>query len=85
MPFCTRDVGIFVGLTFGFVFALGRRIELTVPIMILALTPIGLDGTIQLFTDYESTNIRRIGTGLIAGIITGFALKIIADSLDKKY
>ncbi len=85
MPFCTRDVGIFAGLTFGFIFALGRRIELTLPIIILALTPIGLDGTIQLFTDYESTNIRRIGTGSIAGIITGFALKIIADSLDKKY
>ena len=45
--------------------------------------PIGLDGTIQLFTDYESTNPKRIITGLIAGIATGIALKIIADSLDR--
>ena len=85
MPFCARDVGIFAGLTFGFIFSLGRRIELTIPIIILALTPIGLDGTIQLFTDYESTNIRRVITGLIAGMVTGISLKIIADSLDKKY
>jgi uncharacterized membrane protein len=85
MPFCARDVGIFAGLTFGFVWALGRRIELTLPMIILALIPIGLDGTIQLFTDYESTNIRRVVTGLIAGIVTGISLKIIADSLDKKY
>ncbi|RZD38131.1 MAG: hypothetical protein CXT75_02375 [Methanobacteriota archaeon] len=85
MPFCARDVGIFAGLTFGFVWALGRRIELTLPMIILALIPIGLDGTIQLFTDYESTNIRRVATGLIAGIVTGISLKIIADSLDKKY
>jgi uncharacterized membrane protein len=85
MPFCARDVGIFAGLTFGFIFGLGRRIELILPMIILALTPIGLDGTIQLFTDYESTNIRRVITGLTAGIVTGISLKIIADSLDKKY
>ena len=83
MPFCARDVGIFAGLSIGFIFSLGRRIELTLPIVILSLLPIGLDGTIQLFTDYESTNPKRIITGLIAGIATGIALKIIADSLDR--
>ena len=51
--------------------------------MILSLVPIGLDGTIQLFTEYESTNIKRIVTGLIAGFVTGIALKIIADSLER--
>ena len=83
MPFCTRDVGIFVGLALGFIFALGRKIELTLPLVILSLVPIGLDGTIQLFTEYESTNIKRIVTGLIAGFVTGIALKIIADSLER--
>ena len=67
----------------GFVGSLGRRVELTLPIVILCLLPIGLDGTIQLVTDYESTNPKRVITGLIAGIATGIALKIIADSLDK--
>mgnify|MGYP006105600289 CR=1 FL=1 len=83
MPFCTRDVGIFVGLALGFIFAIGRKIELTLPLVILSLVPIGLDGTIQLFTDYESTNIKRIVTGMIAGFVTGIALKIIADSLER--
>jgi uncharacterized membrane protein len=84
MPFCARDVGIFAGLMIGFTYALGRRIELTLPIILLALLPIGIDGTVQLLTDYESTNIKRIITGLIAGCITGIALKIIADSLDHR-
>lgn len=83
MPFCARDVGIFVGLALGFIFALGRKVELTLSLVILSLIPIGLDGTIQLFTDYESTNIKRIVTGTIAGFATGIALKIIADSLDR--
>jgi uncharacterized membrane protein len=54
------------------------------PLVIAALLPIGLDGTIQLLTDYESTNPKRLITGLIAGVATGIAIKIIADSLDKK-
>ena len=83
MPFCARDVGIFVGLAIGFIGSLGRKMELTLPIVILCLLPIGLDGTIQLFTEYESTNPKRVITGLIAGIVTGIALKIIADSLDR--
>jgi uncharacterized membrane protein len=84
MSFCTRDIGIFVGLAIGFSYALRKRIELTLPLIIISLIPIGLDGTIQLFTDYESTNPKRILTGLIAGGSTGIALKIIADSLDRK-
>ena len=83
MPFCARDVGIFAGLTIGFTYALGRRIELTLPLILLSLVPIGIDGTVQLLTDYESTNTKRVITGLIAGCATGIALKIIADSLDR--
>ena len=83
MPFCTRDVGIFAGLAIGFTYALGRRIELTLPMIILCLIPIGIDGTVQLLTDYESTNVKRVITGLIAGAATGVALKIIADSRDR--
>ena len=84
MAFCARDTGIFLGLVLGFVYASRKRIVLTLPLVVAALIPIGLDGTIQLLTDYESTNPKRLITGLIAGVVTGFALKIIADSLDKK-
>ena len=84
MAFCARDTGIFLGLVLGFMYASRKRIVLTLPLVIAALIPIGLDGTIQLLTDYESTNPKRLITGLIAGVVTGFAIKIIADSLDKK-
>ena len=84
MSFCARDTGIFVGLVLGFMYASRKKIILTLPIIIAALLPIGLDGTIQLLTDYESTNPKRLITGLIAGVVTGIAVKIIADSLDKK-
>ena len=77
-------IGIFLGLVLGFVYASRKRIVLTLPLVVAALIPIGLDGTIQLLTDYESTNPKRLITGLIAGVVTGFAIKIIADSLDKK-
>ena len=84
MSFCARDTGIFLGLVLGFMYASRKKIVLTLPLVIAALLPIGLDGTIQLLTDYESTNPKRLITGLIAGVATGIAVKIIADSLDKK-
>ena len=84
MSFCARDTGIFLGLVMGFMYASRKKIVLTLPLVIAALLPIGLDGTIQLLTDYESTNPKRLITGLIAGVATGIAIKIIADSLDKK-
>ena len=84
MSFCARDTGIFLGLVLGFMYASRKKIVLTLPLVIATLLPIGLDGTIQLLTDYESTNPRRLITGLIAGLITGIAIKIIADSLDKR-
>jgi uncharacterized membrane protein len=83
MSFCARDTGIFLGLVLGFMYASRKKIVLTLPLVIAALLPIGLDGTIQLLTDYESTNPKRLITGLIAGVATGIAIKIIADSLDK--
>ena len=84
MSFCARDTGIFLGLVLGFMYASRKKIVLTLPLVIAALLPIGLDGTIQLLTDYESTNPKRLITGLIAGVVTGIAIKIIADSLDKR-
>ena len=83
MSFCVRDTGIFLGLVLGFMYASRKKIILTLPLVIATLLPIGLDGTIQLLTDYESTNPKRLITGLIAGVVTGIAIKIIADSLDK--
>ncbi len=42
------------------------------------MLPLILDGTIQLFTNYESTNVKRLITGFLFGI--GFC-SIIAQTI----
>jgi uncharacterized membrane protein len=46
---------------------LAAIIRLPVKILFLLLLPLVLDGTIQKVTSYESTNIRRLITGLMYG------------------
>jgi uncharacterized membrane protein len=74
MPFCTRDVGIFFGMTLGLLVTIFIRFELKWWWLIGGLVPIGIDGTVQLVTSYESTNILRMTTGLLAGLVTTVAL-----------
>jgi uncharacterized membrane protein len=49
--------------------------------IILCLIPVGLDGGIQLFTDYESTNLTRVLTGIPAGFIAGLLIAILIKSV----
>ena len=81
MPFCSRCTAIFLGLVLGALILVFLEIELNVLWIILGLVPIGLDGGIQLVTDYESTNAIRFVTGLLAGIVTGIALGFIVSEL----
>jgi len=52
-------------------------------IIILALLPVALDGFFQLLTPYESTNLKRvltgISTGWIGGVIIGAAVTAISE------
>lgn len=75
LPFCTRCIGIFFGFAIGGAIIAFKRFELTWQMVVIGLTPIGIDGTVQLFIkSYESTNIIRLSTGLLVGIITAFAV-----------
>jgi len=74
MPFCTRDVGIFFGMTLGLLITMFIRIDLKWWWLIGGLVPIGIDGGIQLVTSYESNNLLRMTTGLLAGLVTTLAL-----------
>lgn len=47
----------------------------------LFVLPVGLDGGIQLLTDYESTNLVRFLTGIPAGFIAGFLIAILVKSV----
>ena len=90
LPICSRDIGLYLGMFLSaLIYSKIRSIKETrvyPPIFfVLALVPMGLDGTIQLVSEfgvlpfvYESTNIVRIITGLIAGsAATFYALPIL--------
>jgi len=68
MPFCARDLGLFAGLAAGFGLVTFIRIRTNPFLLLLGLLPLGLDGGIQLLTDYESNNLLRLATGIIAGV-----------------
>lgn len=81
MPFCTRCTAIFLGLVIGLVIVMVLELELNFLYIILGLVPIGIDGLVQLATDYESSNPIRFGTGLLAGIVTAIALGFIITEI----
>ena len=81
LPFCARCTAIFLGLVLCALILVFLEIELNILWIILGLVPIGLDGGIQLVTDYESTNAIRFATGLLAGMVTGIALGFIVSEL----
>jgi uncharacterized membrane protein len=71
MPFCSRDLGIFIGLVAGMALAFSGRLKVGWKIALLLLVPMGLDGGMQMISSYESSNLLRLATGILAG--TGFA------------
>jgi uncharacterized membrane protein len=74
MPYCSRCLGIFIGLMLGAMFSLYIILDLKVWYIIGALAPMGVDGVGQLLGFWESTNALRLVTGGLAGFITGIAL-----------
>ncbi|PNX51737.1 MAG: hypothetical protein BV456_02085 [Thermoplasmata archaeon M8B2D] len=88
MPFCARCTAIWLGIAIGLGFMIFYKIELNekfVLLIILALVPIGLDGTGQLFGFWESNNIIRLITGLLVGFVCGIAIGIIIDESREIY
>ncbi len=74
MPFCARDLGMFIGLAAGFGIAAFFRFKLNPLYLMLGLIPMGIDGGLQVITDYESTNPLRLLTGITAGVALSLIL-----------
>jgi uncharacterized membrane protein len=68
MPFCARDLGLFLGLAIGFGFVSFYRLKIHPVLALMGFLPMAIDGGIQAITSYESNNPLRLITGLIAGI-----------------
>ncbi len=77
MPFCARCTAIFFGIVIGVAILMFLAIELNILWLIVGMIPMGIDGTVQLLTDYESTNLLRFITGTTAGMVAGLAIGFI--------
>lgn len=88
MGVCARDVAIYLGLALAplIYFLLSKKIKSTPHILIafLFLVPMGIDGVGQLFGLWESTNLIRLFTGIIAGLGIGYFLFSILIDINKK-
>ncbi|UCE92347.1 MAG: DUF2085 domain-containing protein [Methanobacteriota archaeon] len=88
MPFCSRDLGLFIGLAVASGVAVFVTTSVNPLLLLLGLVPIGIDGGLQAVTDYESTNPLRITTGVIAGISLALLLALflvaLKDEADRK-
>jgi uncharacterized membrane protein len=84
MPFCSRCTAIWLGLAIGLGFMVFYQISLNEKflfVIILGILPLGIDGVGQLFGFWESTNIVRLITGLLAGGVCGIAIGLIVDEI----
>jgi len=83
MPYCARDVGIFIGMTLGCLFGLYIVLDLKLWYIVGGLAPMGVDGVGQMLGFWESTNPVRLLTGGLAGFITGIAIAFIFYVLEE--
>jgi len=77
MPFCARCTAIFAGLPLGMLVFFVFRREINPFFLILAFVPLGVDGVLQAVTSYESNNLLRVSTGILAGLAAGYAVAYI--------
>ena len=76
MPFCARDLGLFIGLASASFFALYVRLAINPLLLLAGLVPIGIDGGLQIMTSYESVNALRLATGIAAGATLALLLAV---------
>lgn len=73
-PVCARCTGIIIGYVMGFILC-AIQIHMRNYICIALIFLMGIDGTVQLFTKYNSNNFKRFITGILAGV--GFVCIIV--------
>lgn len=79
MPFCARDVGIFIGLAAGMAVVILFSPRFSWLILAALILPILIDGGVQLTGMYESNNILRLLTGALGGVGASYLLGHFAD------
>lgn len=72
-PLCARCTGILIGYMVGIVWAAVAG-YFSIILSLLLILPLLIDGGIQYVIKKESTNTRRLVTGILAGVGTVFIL-----------
>ena len=76
-PVCARDTGFYIALLLGVLLykkLFPEENYFGLVFLILAASPIAIDGFFQLLTPYESTVIFRFTTGIISGFLIGILI-----------
>ena len=64
-PICARCTGEAIGMIVGLLCCIFFRT--TIKFSVIIMLPMILDGTVQMFTKYESNNFKRVITGMLFG------------------
>jgi uncharacterized membrane protein len=81
MPFCARCTAINVGLIIGILIALYFNPKFNLVLLGLGLLPMVIDGGMENVSTYQSTNLLRVITGLLAGIVVSLYLAHFAEAM----
>lgn len=78
---CYRCIGLYLGNVLG-VITYKWSSDFTFALLVILMLPMIIDGSVQaLSSSYQSTNIRRIVTGLSFGVSIVYALVIVLKQL----
>jgi len=80
LPVCARCTGLYLGALLGVLIYPIRRAEASKWLLLIATAPIALDGLGQLVWLWQSTNLLRVTTGSLLGLVA--ALFILPDLMD---
>ena len=80
-PLCARCTGIFIGNLIA-IFAWIIKVRINLKICVLLILIMACDGFLQLFKIKKSNNVRRLITGILAGVGYIFMLVNIASFLE---
>lgn len=83
LPYCARCTAIITGLTIGMLVALYFSPKFNLLLLGLGLLPMVIDGGLENISSYQSTNLIRVITGLLAGIVASLYLAHFADQMMK--
>lgn len=86
LPFCSRCTAIWLGFPIGVAFVFLYKLKLSEKFLLLlfiGITPMAIDGIGQLINLWESTNLLRVITGLVVGIICGLSIGVIINETNE--